>query len=131
MSESSSSSKSAALSVLVVDDEEIIHTVIGTFLTKRGHTVEKAMDGATALLRVEEAAFDLVIADMRMPGMDGLSLAKAIRYRHAELPLILITGHMGQEIEIQAASLGVSSVLVKPIRLRQLRDAIGKAVGAT
>jgi CheY-like chemotaxis protein len=129
MIESTSSTKSPLLKVLVVDDEEIIHTVIGTFLTSRGHTAGKAMDGAAALLAVEKEAFDLIIADMRMPGLDGISLARTIRHRFPDLPMILITGHLDQEIKDHATTLGVSDVLIKPIRLRQLQAAMDKAVG--
>ncbi|GJE75916.1 response regulator [Methylorubrum suomiense] len=80
--------------ILVVDDDPEVRHVTASFLSDFGYTETEANDGHTALALMEEGtAFDLVVADLAMPGMTGVELAAAIRSRFAGVPVLLLTGH--------------------------------------
>ena len=112
---------------MLVDDEEISHLTVGTYLRRRGHKVDTAMDGAAGLAAIESESYDLLLTDMRMPGLDGLSLISRGRQIRPEMLAILITGHGDVEMEKAAAEL-VDGFLVKPIKLLELDTAIAQAV---
>ncbi|WP_342150013.1 response regulator [Methylorubrum sp. SB2] len=80
--------------ILVVDDDPEVRHVTASFLSGFGYTETEAKDGRTALAMMEEGdGFDLVVADLAMPGMTGVELAAAIRSRFAHVPVLLLTGH--------------------------------------
>ena len=112
------------LKVLLVDDEEIVHLTLGDYLTDCGHVVDKALDGAQALRSIEAADHDLVIADVRMPGLDGLTLLERVRDKNSELPVIMITGHGDVDMQDEAVRMGATGFLLKPIKLLQLDELI-------
>lgn len=117
-----------SLRIMLVDDEEIIHLTVGAYLRRRGHKVDTAMDGTAGLAAIESASYDLLLTDMRMPGLDGLSLISRGRQIRPEMLAILITGHGDVEMENAAAGL-VDGFLLKPIKLLELDSAIAQAVG--
>ncbi len=117
-----------ALKVLLVDDEEIVHLTLGDYLTDCGYQVDKAVDGVQALRAIETDTHDLVIADVRMPGLDGLTLLARVRERDSELPVIMITGHGDVDMQDQAEGMGATGFLLKPIKLRQLDELIRQLV---
>src|SRR5205085_1928785 len=78
--------------ILVVDDEASIRELLSKTLALAEYQVETAADGSTALARLREMAYDLVIADLKMPGMDGLMLIRQIKRLQPDLPIIIITG---------------------------------------
>ena len=117
-----------SLRILLVDDEEIIHMTLGAYLCQCGHHVDKAMDGAAGLAAIESGSYDLLLADMRMPGLDGLSLIARSRQIRPEMPAVLITGHGDLEMEEAAVRLGVDGFLVKPIKLLELDAIVAQAV---
>src|SRR5581483_7231598 len=78
--------------VLVVDDEEAIRDLVATTLTKADYDVDVATDGPSAIERLRTGTYDLLITDLRMPGMDGLSLIREARRQSSEIPVIVITG---------------------------------------
>ena len=83
----------AHLRIVVDDDPEVRH-VTASFLSDFGYTETEAKDGRTALAMMEEGGdFDLVVADLAMPGMTGVELAAAIRSRFEGVPVLLLTGH--------------------------------------
>lgn len=79
--------------ILVVDDDEEVRHVTASFLSGFGYTESEAADGASALAMMERTAFDLVVADLAMPGMNGIELAAEVRQRFAEIPILILTGH--------------------------------------
>jgi excisionase family DNA binding protein len=119
--------------VLVVDDEASIRELLSKTLALAEYDVETAPDGPTALdrLRVSGEEYDLLIADLKMPGMDGLTLIREVRRIHAELPIIIITGFSTESSAIEAVNLGVAGYLTKPFRVPQVLAAAAKALGAT
>lgn len=117
-----------ALKILLVDDEDIVHLTLGDYLTDCGHHVEKAVDGRQALTALEARKHDLVIADVRMPGLDGLTLLAKVRETDKELPVIMITGHGDIDMQDEAVRVGAGGFLLKPIKLTELDELIAKLV---
>ena len=116
------------LKVLLVDDEEIVHLTLGDYLTDCGHRVDKAVDGAQALRALEAGDHDLIIADVRMPGLDGLTLLAKLRETDTVLPVIMITGHGDVDMQDEAVRMGAVGFLLKPIKLLQLDGLIVQVV---
>ena len=116
--------------VLVVDDEASIRDLLAKTLALAEYDVDTASDAATALSRVRTSAYDLLIADLRMPGMDGLSLIRQVKGIRADLPVIIITGYSSETSAVEAVNLGVAGYLRKPFRVPEVLAAAAKALGA-
>jgi len=119
--------------VLIVDDEEAVRDFLSRTLDEK-YDVLAVSDGISALHRLREAdetceAYNLVIADLRMPGMDGLTLIREVRQLKPQMPIIIITGFSSESAAIEAVNLGVSGYLTKPVNLPQVRAAAAKALG--
>ena len=99
--------------VLVVDDEASIRDLLSKTLALAEYDVDTAGDASTALGRVRTADYDLLIADLRMPGMDGLTLIRQVKRIRSELPVIIITGFSSESSAIEAVNLGVAGYLRK------------------
>ena len=121
--------KAARHRILVVDDEASIRELLSKTLALAEYQVETAADGTTALTRLREMSYDLVIADLKMPGMDGLMLIRQIKRLQPELPIIIITGFSTESSAIEAINLGVAGYLTKPFRVPQVLAAAAKALG--
>ncbi len=116
--------------VLVVDDEASIRDLLSKTLALAEYDVDTAPDGTTALDRMRAFSYDLLIADLRMPGMDGLTLIRQAKRIKADLPVIIITGFSTESSAIEAVNLGVAGYLTKPFRVPQVLAAASKALGA-
>jgi len=119
--------------VLVVDDESSIREMLSKTLALAKYTVDTVPDGRAALDRLRAAApsYDLLIADLRMPGMDGLSLIRHAKQLRAGLPIIIITGFSCESSAIDALNLGVTAYLTKPFHIPQVLAAAAKAMGVS
>ena len=106
--------------VLVIDDDEAVRGWLHAALAENGFHVEAAHDGATGLGHLAANAYDVVLVDLRMPGMDGLSVVRHIRQRSDTLPVVIATAHSTEASAVEALNLGVSGYLTKPFRLPQL-----------
>jgi excisionase family DNA binding protein len=115
--------------VLVVDDESSIRDLLSKTLALAEYDVDTAGDGAAALDRMRAATYDLLIADLKMPGMDGLTLIRQAKRMKADLPIIIITGFSTESSAIEAVNLGVAGYLTKPFRVPQVLAAAAKALG--
>lgn len=115
--------------VLVVDDEASIRDLLSKTLALADYEVDTTGDGAAALDRMRGAAYDLLIADLKMPGMDGLTLIRQARRIKPSLPVIIITGFSSESSAIEAVNLGVDGYLTKPFRVPQVLAAAAKALG--
>jgi response regulator NasT len=115
--------------VLIADDEALIRLGLRTMLREMGHTIVGAAPDGTAAFRLAcEIRPDLAILDIKMPGMDGLSVAEAIAER-CPLPVLMLTAYSDRElVERAAATETVQAYLVKPIREAYLAPAIELAV---
>src|SRR6187431_2509206 len=116
--------------VLVVDDEASIRDLLAKTLALAEYEVDTAPDGRSALERLRLYPYDLLIADLKMPGMDGLTLIREAKRLKADLPVIIITGYSTESSAIEAVNLGVAGYLTKPFRVPQVLAAASKALGA-
>jgi DNA-binding NtrC family response regulator len=116
-----------SLNILLVDDEEIVHQTISGYLGDLGHHVDEAHDASAALEAIEERDYDLVIADLRMPGMDGLSFLARVKGSRPRMSVVIITGHGNMDMAVQALRLGAADFLAKPIRLLELDAVLEKS----
>jgi excisionase family DNA binding protein len=115
--------------VLVVDDEASIRDLLAKTLALAEYDVDVAPDGRSALERMRLNPYDLLIADLKMPGMDGLTVIREAKRYKADLPVIIITGFSTESSAIEAVNLGVAGYLTKPFRVPQVLAAAAKALG--
>ena len=115
--------------VLVVDDEASIRDLLSKTLALAEYEVDVAPDGRSALDRMRLYPYDLLIADLKMPGMDGLTVIREAKRYKTDLPVIIITGFSTESSAIEAVNLGVAGYLTKPFRVPQVLAAAAKALG--
>src|ERR1700755_2232749 len=106
--------------VLVVDDEASIRDLLAKTLALAEYDVDVAPDGASALERMRLYPYDLLIADLKMPGIDGLTVIREAKRYKADLPVIIITGFSTESSAIEAVNLGVAGYLTQQIRVHQV-----------
>lgn len=115
--------------VLVVDDEVSIRDLLAKTLALAEYDVDVCPDGRSALERMRMYPYDLLIADLKMPGMDGLAVIREAKRYKADLPVIIITGFSTESSAIEAVNLGVDGYLTKPFRVPQVLAAAARALG--
>src|SRR5262245_3981218 len=115
--------------VLVVDDEATIRDLVSKTLALAEYDVDLAPDGRTALERLRMIPYDLLITDLKMPGVDGLAVIREARRLKADIPVIIITGFSTEASAIEAVNLGVSGYLTKPFRVPRVLAVAAKALG--
>lgn len=101
--------------ILVVDDEEVVRLSHLRLLARDDCKVEAVWNGHDALREMEKACFDLVLLDLRMPGMDGMSVLRMIKERWPESEVVVITGYPSVETAKEAIRLGAYDYLAKPV----------------
>lgn len=114
--------------LLVVDDDPEILALCHRILEADGYSVVDARRGEEALAKLEAESFDLLLTDIRLPGLNGLEVTRHLRERGIELTVVTMTGYSNMEMAIQALSLGVDEFLVKPFTLDSLRLTIARAL---
>ena len=116
--------------VLIVDDEEALVAVTSEVLKQLGYEPAAFFDGAAALAQFDAAPerFDAVLTDEVMPGLSGTELARALRGRRADLPIILVSGYIGPLISERARGAGVDAILTKPVQSRELAAALARVL---
>jgi two-component system, NtrC family, response regulator AtoC len=117
--------------VLVVDDEPNLRKVLGALLQQAGNEVVTEPDGESGLARVKSSprgTFDVVISDLRMPGMDGMQLLKALVEEDPGLPVIILTAHGTVDTAVEAVKSGAFDFLEKPFDRDQIDKILSKAV---
>jgi excisionase family DNA binding protein len=115
--------------VLVVDDEATIRDLLSKTLALAEYDVDLAPDGRSALERLRMIPYDLLITDLKMPGVDGLAVIREARRLKADIPVIIITGFSTEASAIEAVNLGVSGYLTKPFRVPRVLAVAAKALG--
>jgi len=105
--------------ILVVDDDDRIRNLLKRFLQERGYRVSTAPNADKALSTLNSLAFDLLVLDVMMPGMDGFELTQAVRER-GETPILLLTARGDAEDRIKGLSLGADDYLPKPFEPEEL-----------
>ncbi|MBN2374369.1 sigma-54-dependent Fis family transcriptional regulator [bacterium] len=117
-----------SLRILLVDDEEIVHKTLAPYLRDLGHCVDNASEGSAALELIKANEYDIALVDIRMPGIDGISLLPKIEEIRKELSTVIITAHGSMDIVIQALRMGAADFLTKPVKLVELDAVLEKAV---
>ena len=115
--------------ILVIDDEELIIRSLTKLLEKKGYDVFVVKNGRDALVMTEEESYDLIIADIRMPGINGVETIKSIydvqlRMGENKTPTIFITGYADKDIEKEARSLNPVAYINKPFDIPNLLNKI-------
>jgi DNA-binding NtrC family response regulator len=106
--------------VMIVDDEEDFLETLVKRLEKRDLKVIGAKSGEEALELLQESPVDVVVLDVKMPGMDGIEALKEIKGRHPLVEVVLLTGHASTEVAIKGMELGAFDYLMKPIGMDEL-----------
>jgi CheY-like chemotaxis protein len=121
-------------SILVVEDDAALRRLFEQMLLRDGHEVTIAADGAQALKLIEATSFDVVVTDLIMPEMEGLSLLRELRHQKSPLKIIAMSGggrgSATDYLEI-AAMLGAAATLSKPFTHQQLTEAVESVVKAS
>jgi two-component system response regulator AtoC len=116
-----------ATRVLVVDDEKNLRELIVRELSRKGHEVDGVADGETALARLREAPYDVVILDMKMPRKEGIEVMRELQGFPERPQVIVMTGHQDVGNAVEAMKLGAYDYLTKPTKIEELEILIGKA----
>ncbi len=114
--------------ILVVDDEKSVRDSIKMILEYEHYAVEFAEDGAKALAKVDSHVVDLVLLDIKMPGMDGIEVLEHIKERHPDLPVVMISGHGTIETAVEATKRGAFDFLPKPLDRDKLLITVRNAI---
>jgi CheY-like chemotaxis protein len=114
--------------VLVVDDEEALVAVTSEVLKHIGYEPVACSDGTAALAAFDAGRIDAVIADEVMPGLSGTQLARALRRRRADLPIVLVSGYTGPMLSERALAAGVTEILKKPVQSRDIASALARVL---
>lgn len=114
--------------ILVVDDDVAVVTVLAGLLEQDGHHVERALSGSDALTRIVPASIDVILSDVRMPGMTGMQLLERVRSEHPEVPVVMLTAHGSVPLAVEAMRAGATDFLTKPFEREEVLRAIEKAM---
>ena len=119
--------------VLFVEDSEINRRIVREMLHASGIDMAEAEDGRVGLKMIDENDYDLILMDLRMPGMDGLTAIRHLRARpdaKARLPVIVITADAGSAIDADCRAAGADDVLLKPVSMQTLYDAVARTIAS-
>jgi len=115
-------------SILVVDDEKIIHESCGRILREEGYEVETALSGQEALQKLKRKRYDLVLTDIRMPGMDGIETLEKMKREVPDITVVMFTGYSSVETARSSMKLGALDYLQKPFTPEELLAVVKKAI---
>jgi len=116
------------ISILIVDDEEIMRDSCSRILVKEGYRVATADRGEGALEKFDQAAYDLVLLDLKMPGMGGIDTLSRLKEMDAEVTILIMTGYPSIETAVKAIKLGAYDYITKPFAPDVLRFAVNRAL---
>ncbi len=120
--------ETAKHSILVVDDEAVIREGMRRILSAAGHQVDTSASGRIAIEKIQEQDFDVVITDLKMPGMDGMEVLKTIKILQPEVPVIIITGYSTVDTAVEAMKNGAFDYIAKPFTSDIITDKVQKAI---
>lgn len=115
--------------ILLVDDEKIFTRNMAKLLSNRGYQVEAVNSGDEAIRAMEEKEFDVLVLDLKMPGMDGLTTLKEMKKLGLFAETLILTGHGSIDAALEAMKLGAYDYLTKPCEINELVEKIRGASG--
>jgi len=118
----------SAEKILVVDDEQSMAQFLGIVLRKEGYQVTTVHNGRDALDKIKSEPFDVVITDIKMPGMDGIQLLQGIKKHDASLPVVIMTAYASQQSAIDAVNLGAFQYLIKNAKNDEIKLIVRNAI---
>jgi DNA-binding response OmpR family regulator len=111
--------------LLIIEDAARLREVIGTAMSKLGHTVDLVADGNEGALKLIEHAYDVIVLDVMLPGIDGLTLLRRLRSQGDDTPVLVLTAREAIEDRVHGLASGADDYLVKPFALEELAARIG------
>jgi len=115
--------------ILVVDDEESMREFLSVILRKEGYAVDCAADGREAFALAREQPFDLILEDLKMPGMDGIELLRALKEHDPEVLVIIMTAYSTWNSAVEAMRLGAYDYIRKPFDNNDIKATVARAIG--
>ncbi len=116
------------IKILVVDDEKVIVRSVQMILKAEGYDIDGASSGKDAILKMEQDNYNLVLTDLMMPEMDGISLIRWLKENRPEVGVVILTGYPSQETIKEALELGIIDYVPKPFTPAALVDVTRRAV---
>jgi DNA-binding response OmpR family regulator len=110
----------AGSKILLVEDEESLAIGLEYNLTHEGYSVDRAADGRKAIDLIETRAYDLIVLDIMLPYMNGFDVAKKIRIKFPQMPILMLTARTGIKDRVKGLEIGADDYLVKPFHLQEL-----------
>jgi DNA-binding NtrC family response regulator len=117
----------AAIQLLLVDDEQRFLDTTKILLEKRGVSTFIATNGLDGIKILDEHRIDVVILDVKMPGLDGVEVLRKIKQRHPLVEVIMLTGHASVESAVEGLKLGAFDYIMKPCNISALMDKVNEA----
>lgn len=114
--------------ILVVDDELLIRDLLYDFFSGQGWNIAVAEDGEKALDLVRTRQIDLVLTDLKMPNMDGMTLSTELKGNHPDMPIMVMTAYPSVDSAVQALRLKLDDYIVKPFNINQLYKTVEKTL---
>lgn len=127
--ETASARTEKAASILIVEDDSSYRKALAKMFAKAGYVVAAAPDAHMAIRLLETRSVDVVLTDLKMPGKDGLNLARALRDRWLGLKVITMTAYGTRDSYLEAKALGVAGFLLKPLSREYLLGTVEKVLG--
>ena len=115
-------------SILIIDDEKAIRSTLAEILSYEGYKIEEAADGEEGLRKFTATVFDVVLCDIKMPKMDGIEFLEKARLVHADVPIIVISGHGNIETAVEAVKKGAFDYISKPPDLNRMLITLRNAI---
>jgi len=117
-------------SILIVDDELSMREFLKILLDKEGYQTETANDGESALKLLTDNAFDLIVTDIKMPGMGGLALLEKAKQKDNSIPVVMITAHASPDDAVVAMKNGAYDYITKPFKVGEIKNVIKTAISS-
>jgi two-component system, OmpR family, alkaline phosphatase synthesis response regulator PhoP len=114
--------------ILIVEDEESLHETLKLNLEMEDYSVSSAFTGGEALKAIQHEYFDLIIMDIMLPGIDGISITESIRVQHNEVPILMLSAKSGSADRVLGLKKGADDYLTKPFNLEELLLRVEKLI---
>jgi two-component system alkaline phosphatase synthesis response regulator PhoP len=115
-------------SILLVEDEVHLHDALKLNLSMEGYEVSSAFDGPEALRQIENAAFDLIILDVMLPGIDGFAITEIVRLKNNQTPILILSAKNTSANKVQGLKIGADDYMTKPFNLEELLLRVSKLI---
>ena len=120
--------KDAKANILLVEDEENLHETLKMNLEMEGYSVTSAFDGSKAIRMIQEEYFDLIIMDIMLPEMDGISVTENIRLQNNDVPVLMLSAKNSGQDRVRGLKKGADDYLTKPFNLEELLLRVDKLI---